>query len=210
MVTESGQVVKARCVLCMVSKVGWMKFGQIHFGCCSLTCLHYLLHFAFPFPHIINNTCSDTALLKPELNWWCKWPREVSVHKKQWHWQDVGQDCGCEFVMLLYLNLYKSSSTQQNKNVDLAQLAERPLCKRKAKVSITLVYTLSWWYRIVVSMTGFDPVDQSSNLCITSFPLLLLKTPSHSGIAAVYGTVVPGFDSQRGLSNLKFCSSPPQ
>ena len=52
-------------------------------------------------------------------------------------------------------------------------------------------------------MTGFDPVDQSSNLCITS-PLFSFlypkeKAPSHSGIAAVYGTVVPGFDSQRGL-----------
>lgn len=47
-------------------------------------------------------------------------------------------------------------------------------------------------------MTGFDPVDQSSNLCITS--PLSKKAPSHSGIAAVYGTVVPGFDSQRGLS----------
>ena len=32
---------------------------------------------------------------------------------------------------------------------------------------------VSWWYRIVVSMFGFDPTDQSSNLCITLSFLLV-------------------------------------
>lgn len=42
--------------------------------------------------------------------------------------------------LAIYFPTDTSTSNQKTKHVDLAQLAERPLCKRKAKVSITLVY----------------------------------------------------------------------